>query len=55
MVTVNHPQAYGGAYDVMRVKPPASDFNYAWPTARLPLMGAKGRDPEIHPPLPICN
>lgn len=34
-------QAYGGAYDVMSSKHLRGDFNYAWPTAEVAVMGAK--------------
>ena len=36
-----HVQAYGGAYDVMSSKHLRGDFNYAWPTAEVAVMGAK--------------
>ncbi len=35
-------KAYGGAYDVMSSKHIRGDFNYAWPTAEIAVMGAKG-------------
>lgn len=35
-------KAYGGAYDVMSSKHLNGDFNYAWPTAEIAVMGAKG-------------
>lgn len=35
-------QAYGGAYDVMSSKHLRGDMNYAWPTAEVAVMGAKG-------------
>lgn len=35
-------KAYGGAYDVMSSKHIKADFNYAWPTAEVAVMGAKG-------------
>merc|ERR550514_2047581 len=35
-------KAYGGAYDVMASKHLKGDFNYAWPTAEIAVMGAKG-------------
>ena len=41
-VTVITRKAYGGAYDVMASKHLRSDFNYAWPTAEIAVMGAKG-------------
>ena len=41
-VTVITRKAYGGAYDVMASKHLRGDFNYAWPTAQIAVMGAKG-------------
>ena len=41
-VTVITRKAYGGAYDVMSSKHLRGDFNYAWPTAQIAVMGAKG-------------
>ncbi|TQS72313.1 acyl-CoA carboxylase subunit beta [Rhodobacteraceae bacterium] len=41
-VTVITRKAYGGAYDVMSSKHLKGDFNYAWPTAEIAVMGAKG-------------
>ena len=41
-VTVITRKAYGGAYDVMSSKHLKADFNYAWPTAEIAVMGAKG-------------
>jgi len=35
-------KAYGGAYDVMSSKHLRGDFNYAWPSAEVAVMGAKG-------------
>lgn len=35
-------KAYGGAYDVMSSKHLRGDYNYAWPTAEIAVMGAKG-------------
>ncbi|RUN70925.1 methylmalonyl-CoA carboxyltransferase, partial [Staphylococcus epidermidis] len=35
-------QAYGGAFDVMASKEIGADMNYAWPTAQIAVMGAKG-------------
>jgi propionyl-CoA carboxylase beta chain len=54
-VTVITRKAYGGAYDVMASKHLRGDYNYAWPTAEIAVMGAKGaveiifrsKDPEI--------
>ncbi|WP_193176894.1 acyl-CoA carboxylase subunit beta [Oricola nitratireducens] len=41
-VTVITRKAYGGAYDVMASKHIRADMNYAWPTAQIAVMGAKG-------------
>uniref|UniRef100_A0A8D2IFS4 Propionyl-CoA carboxylase beta chain, mitochondrial n=1 Tax=Urocitellus parryii TaxID=9999 RepID=A0A8D2IFS4_UROPR len=41
-VTVITRKAYGGAYDVMSSKHLLGDTNYAWPTAEIAVMGAKG-------------
>ncbi len=41
-VTVITRKAYGGAYDVMSSKHLRGDMNYAWPTAEIAVMGAKG-------------
>ncbi len=41
-VTVITRKAYGGAYDVMASKHLGADVNYAWPTAEVAVMGAKG-------------
>jgi propionyl-CoA carboxylase beta chain len=41
-VTVITRKAYGGAYDVMASKHMRADVNYAWPTAQIAVMGAKG-------------
>ena len=41
-VTVITRKAYGGAYDVMASKHLRGDVNYAWPTAEIAVMGAKG-------------
>jgi len=41
-VTVITRKAYGGAYDVMASKHLRGDFNYAWPTAQVAVMGAQG-------------
>jgi propionyl-CoA carboxylase beta chain len=41
-VTVITRKAYGGAYDVMSSKHLRGDFNYAWPTAEIAVMGPKG-------------
>ena len=41
-VTVITRKAYGGAYDVMSSKHLKGDVNYAWPSAEIAVMGAKG-------------
>jgi propionyl-CoA carboxylase beta chain len=41
-VTVITRKAYGGAYDVMASKHIRADVNYAWPSAEIAVMGAKG-------------
>jgi propionyl-CoA carboxylase beta chain len=41
-ITVITRKAYGGAYDVMASKHMRADVNYAWPTAQIAVMGAKG-------------
>jgi len=41
-VTVITRKAYGGAYDVMSSKHLRGDVNYAWPSAEVAVMGAKG-------------
>ena len=41
-ISVITRKAYGGAYDVMNSKHIGADFNYAWPTAEIAVMGAKG-------------
>lgn len=41
-VTLITRKAYGGAYDVMNSKHIGADFNFAWPTAEIAVMGAKG-------------
>jgi propionyl-CoA carboxylase beta chain len=56
-VTVITRKAYGGAYDVMASKHIRADVNYAWPSAEIAVMGARGTreilyrselgDPEI--------
>jgi propionyl-CoA carboxylase beta chain len=42
LVTVIVRKAFGGAYDVMASKHVGGDVNYAWPTAQIAVMGAKG-------------
>jgi propionyl-CoA carboxylase beta chain len=41
-ITIITRKAYGGAYDVMSSKHIRGDINYAWPTAEIAVMGAKG-------------
>lgn len=41
-ITLITRKAYGGAYDVMNSKHIGADMNYAWPTAEIAVMGAKG-------------
>jgi propionyl-CoA carboxylase beta chain len=41
-ITVITRKAYGGAYDVMNSKHIRGDINFAWPTAEIAVMGAKG-------------
>jgi propionyl-CoA carboxylase beta chain len=47
-VTVITRKAYGGAYDVMASKHLRADMNYAWPTAEIAVMGAKGATEIIY-------
>lgn len=47
-ITVITRKAYGGAYDVMASKHLRGDLNYAWPTAEIAVMGAKGAVEIIH-------
>jgi len=47
-VTVITRKAYGGAYVVMASKHLRADFNYAWPTSEIAVMGAKGATEIIH-------
>jgi propionyl-CoA carboxylase beta chain len=42
LVTVITRKAFGGAFDVMASKEIGADVNYAWPTAQIAVMGAKG-------------
>jgi propionyl-CoA carboxylase beta chain len=42
LVTVITRKAFGGAFDVMASKQIGGDINYAWPTAQIAVMGAKG-------------
>ncbi len=41
-ITVITRKAYGGAYDVMNSKHIGADYKFAWPTAEIAVMGAKG-------------
>jgi len=41
-ISVITRKAYGGAYDVMNSKHIGADFNFAWPTAEIAVMGAQG-------------
>jgi propionyl-CoA carboxylase beta chain len=41
-ITIITRKAYGGAYDVMSSKHLRGDLNYAWPSAEIAVMGAKG-------------
>jgi propionyl-CoA carboxylase beta chain len=41
-ITVITRKAYGGAFDVMNSKSIGADMNFAWPTAEIAVMGAKG-------------
>ncbi|MFT4985386.1 MAG: propionyl-CoA carboxylase beta chain [Glaciecola sp.] len=41
-ITIITRKAYGGAYDVMNSKHIGADFNFAWPSAEIAVMGAKG-------------
>ncbi len=58
-LTVITRKAYGGAYDVMSSKHVRADFNFAWPTAEVAVMGPDGavniiyrdRPPEERPEL----
>ena len=47
-VTVIVRKAYGGAYDVMSSKHLRGDINYAWPSAQIAVMGAKGAVEIVH-------
>lgn len=47
-VTIIIRKAYGGAYDVMSSKHIRADVNYAWPTAEIAVMGAKGATEIIY-------
>ena len=41
-ITIITRKGYGGAFDVMSCKQLTGDMNYAWPTAEIAVMGAKG-------------
>jgi propionyl-CoA carboxylase beta chain len=41
-ITIITRKAYGGAYDVMNSKHIGCDMNFAWPSAEIAVMGAKG-------------
>src|SRR6202035_3468891 len=41
-ITIITRKAYGGAYDVMSSKHIRADYNVAWPTAEIAVMGAEG-------------
>ena len=47
-ITVITRKAYGGAFDVMNSKSIGSDLNFAWPTAEIAVMGAKGATEILH-------
>jgi len=47
-VTVITRKAYGGAYCVMAPKHLRGDINYAWPSAQIAVMGAKGATEILH-------
>ena len=47
-MTVITRKAYGGAYDVMASKHLKADSNFAWPTAEIAVMGAKGAVRNIY-------
>ena len=47
-LTVITRKAYGGAYDVMSSKHIRGDYNVAWPSAQLAVMGAEGAVQIIH-------
>ncbi len=60
LVTVITRKAFGGAYDVMASKHIGGDVNYAWPTAQIAVMGAKGAveiifRADINDPLKIAE
>lgn len=48
LVTVILRKAFGGAYIVMGSKSMGADFNYAWPTSQIAVLGAQGAVKIIH-------
>ena len=48
-LTVITRKAYGGAYDVMSSKRMLADFNFAWPTAEVAVMGREGGQRHLPP------
>ncbi len=47
-ITITLRKSYGGAHDVMSSKQLRGDMNYAWPTAEIAVMGAKGAIEVLH-------
>jgi len=47
-ITVVTRKAYGGAYGVMGAKQLLTDFNFAWPTAEIAVMGPEGAVSVLH-------
>ena len=47
-ITITLRKSYGGAHDVMSCKQLRGDLNYAWPTAEIAVMGAKGAIEVLH-------
>jgi len=47
-VTITLRKSYGGAHDVMSCKQLRGDLNYAWPSAEIAVMGAKGAIEVLH-------
>ncbi|MFA8436373.1 MAG: acyl-CoA carboxylase subunit beta [Marinifilaceae bacterium] len=47
-VTITLRKSYGGAHDVMSSKQLRGDLNYAWPSAEIAVMGAKGAIEVLH-------
>src|SRR5918995_320043 len=47
-ITLITRKAYGGAYDVMASKHMLADFNFAWPSAEIAVMGPEGAVNIIH-------